>query len=102
MDTIDGVIAQILDDCPDHTIVKVGGCRWELINDRPTHPDYEGFELAFAIGRHFYNDEDAVDGENAGMDSLDSRPEIVSDNKNAAALGGRFAKEDGTTNATAY
>ena len=102
MDIVDGVIAQILDDYPDHTIAKFGGCRWELINVRPTHPDYEGFELAFAVGRHFYTDGDAVDGENAGMNSLDSRPGIVSDNKNAAALGGRFAKGDGTAHATAY
>ena len=96
------MIAQILDDYPDHTIAKVGGCRWELIAIRPTHSDYEGFELAFAIGRHLYTDADAVEGENAGMNSLDSRPEIVSDNKNKAALGGRFAKEDGTAYATAY
>ena len=48
MDIVDGVIADILDDFPDYTIAKVGGCRWELIASRPTHPDYEGFELAFA------------------------------------------------------
>ena len=60
------------------------------------------FELAFGVGRHPYTDGEAIDGEGQGIGYLQGRPNIVCDNMNKAALGGRFTKEDGTKYAPGY
>ena len=91
-----GVVANILAAYPSYTIAKIGGCRYARIGIRPREDDYVDFELAFGVGRHFYTDKEAIDGENQGMRYLQGRPDKVCDNKNRAALGGRFTKEDGT------